>query len=905
MSRSPLPALSLAATLCACATAALAAPAARSLTLYVAPNGNDAWSGKLAAPNLAGSDGPLASLPGARDAIRRSKAAGTLKAPVKVLLRGGMYSLPEPFVLTPQDSGTDDCPVTYAAYPGERPIISGGDKVTRWRKTDDGLWTATIRRVRRRESMPRELWIDGRRRTLARSPNTGYFTMVGRGATDKDPVSGKKIDPGKQAFRFRPEDIEGLGDLAGANIVAFFWWETGHLPISGIDRETDTMVLTGEMKWPFWADQRYYIENTRAALDAPGEWFLDRATERLYYKPLPGEDPSRVTAVLPRLGQVLLIKGDPQAGLTVDNIRFEGLQFSYAGYALEPTGHCDWQAACTVPSVIEADGASKCSFERCEVSHIGNYGICFHSGCKDNSITQCEITDIGAGGVRIGGDGNPPNDAMLTRGNKVVNCFIHDIGVVFAGAIGVWVGQSSDNLIDHNEICDTNYTAISVGWTWGYGPTTAHRNLIEYNHLHHLARGVLGDMGAIYTLGPSPGTVERYNLIHDIWCFGYGGGGIYPDEGSSEILIENNVVYNTVSGGLTFHYGRNCTVRNNIFAFARDQQIVRGQDEEHVAFHFDNNIVYFETGRVWSAGGAHRNWTADGNCYFNTAGEPLRFAADMSWEDWQRAGFDRHGIVADPKFVNAGARDFRLQPDSPALKVGFKPIDISPAGLIGPADWVAKPRKIKRPPLNFGAPEQVKPRLINDGFEHTPVGATADGATTWGETATATVRVTEEQAATGKRSLKFQDQAGLDQPWNPHIWYSPNLYEGFIRLQYDLRLEPGAEFCNELRDAANPYRVGPSVSTDAKGALTARGKPVTTLPANAWVHFDITTSLGKQSTHKWNLTVTIPHQAPVTLTDLPCDQDWKALEWLGFISNSTTRLAFFLDNVKLELLRDK
>ena len=131
------------------------------------------------------------------------------------------------------------------------------------------------------------------------------------------------------------------------------------------------------------------------------------------------------------------------------------------------------------------------------------------------------------------------------------------------------------------------------------------------------------------------------------------------------------------------------------------------------------------------------------------------------------------------------------------------------------------------------------------------------------------------------------------------------MYEGFVRLQYDLRFEPGAQCWNEFRDAMNHYRVGPSLGVDAQGQLTDSKKPVTKLPPNTWVHMDITTSLGKQSTHKWNLTVTVPGQEPIKLTDLPCDQDWKAFEWLGFISNSTTKLAFFLDNVKLELVKGK
>jgi hypothetical protein len=641
-----------------------------------------------------------------------------------------------------------------------------------------------------------------------------------------------------------------------------------------------------------------------SCLDAPGEWYLDKATETLYYIPFSGEDPTKETAILPRLTQLVLLNGDPDAGKFVDDIRFEELQFKYADYVLEPEGHCDWQAAVTIPAAIQAVGARRCSLDRCEVSHVDNYGIWFRSGCSDNKVTQCELTDIGAGGVRLGEGGNPATENAQTKRNTVSNDFIHDIGIIFKGAIGIWVGQSSDNVLSHNEICDTNYSAISVGWTWGYGPTTAHNNIIEYNHLHHLCRGVMSDMGAIYTLGTSPGTVERNNLIHDVWCYTYGGGGIYPDEGSSDILIENNIVYHTVSGGLTFHYGQNCTVRNNIFAFGRDQQVIRGRDEEHIAFNFERNIVYYDSGDTWSAGGPHHNWTADYDCYWNASGAPLKLAG-MTWEEWRKAGFDLHGVNADPQFVNPKAADFLLKPDSPALKLGFQPIDMSTVGLVGPKEWTDLPKRIKRAPVVFGVTEATKPHLIDDGFEKTPVGATAEGAVTWGETATATVRVTDEVAATGKHSLKFQDQPGLDHPWNPHIWYSPNLSEGVARLQYDLRLQPGAPFWNEWRDTAATYHVGPSLGVDAEGQLSVGGQKVVKLPADTWVHLDITCGLGKSSTHSYDVTITIPGQTPVKVTHVACDPSFTRLEWLGFISNSVTKVAFYIDNVKLELLKTK
>jgi len=150
---------------------------------------------------------------------------------------------------------------------------------------------------------------------------------------------------------------------------------------------------------------------------------------------------------------------------------------------------------------------------------------------------------------------------------------------VYPSAIGVWVGQSSRNTISHNHIHDLFYTAISVGWTWGYAPNQCAGTLIEFNHLHHIGKDMLSDMGAIYTLGVQPGTVIRNNLIHDVQSFTYGGWGIYTDEGSSNLVIENNIVYRTKSAGFHQHYGRENLVRNNIFAFGKEFQLMRTRAE--------------------------------------------------------------------------------------------------------------------------------------------------------------------------------------------------------------------------------------------------------------------------------------------------------------------------------------
>ncbi|OGV68834.1 MAG: hypothetical protein A3K19_01755 [Lentisphaerae bacterium RIFOXYB12_FULL_65_16] len=870
----------------------------------VATNGNDAWSGKLAAPNAARTDGPLATLAGARDAVRRGRAGGALAQPVTVLVRDGVYRLSEPLTFTPEDSGSDTCPVTYAAYPGERPVISGGREITGWRFDAARVcWVVDIPEAKGRKWTFRRLYVNGDRRPLARTPNEGeFFRVQGKAAPLQDPKTGKETDSSKISFRFKPGDLGpqgGSDNLAGADVVTLRAWESGMLPVASVDWATNCVMLAGPMKWSIETGQRYYVENLAAALDAPGEWYLDREAGVLSYKPREGERLGEVSVVAPVLTQLLLIKGDPTAGLPVGNLHFEGLVFADSDYVLEPEGHSDWQAAVTVPAAIQANGARACSIERCEVRNIGNYAVWFERGCTDNRIVQNEIHELGAGGVRLGEQGVREKETEQTSRNTISNNFIHDGGSVFYGAHGVWVGQSSDNIITHNEICDFNYTGLSVGWSWGYSPTTCHRNLIEYNHLHHLGRGMLCDMAAIYTLGISTGTKIRYNLIHDIWDWveGYGAGGIYPDEGSSGILIENNVVYRTTAGGLTIHYGKDILARNNILAFGREQQVYLGRSDKDSNQTFERNIVYYDQGRLFSR---MSTLVADNNVYFDASGEEVRFPGDLDLAAWQAKGYDQHSVIADPLFVDPQHGDFRFRPGSPALTLGFQPIDISQAGLTGAKAWTDRPKRLTYTYTGIPSKIEAPPLQLDDGFELSLVGAGPESAYISGETKGAAIRVTDEMAAPGgKRSLKFLDAPGLDQIWNPHMYYTPHDRRGVVRESFDLRLEQGAIVWHEWRTGGSDYFVGPSLRISADGKLKAGDQELLTLPIGQWVRFELACTIGKQATGRYSLAITVPGQPPKEWNDLACHPRFKAIEWVGFVSNATEKAVFYLDNIRL------
>lgn len=593
---------------------------------------------------------------------------------IEIRFADGRYPIEKPLTLGSEDSGSTETPLRLIPADGAKPVISGGRILGNFTLQPNGHWQAKV-------DGPRfeQLWVNGRRAVRAREPDTGMFHMK----SIKEEITGETarqtVEIGDDAARWL-RDLDPQA-LAAVQMLAYHKWDNTRRFIEKVDGNTFTTRGEAMKSWNSWdAKTGLVFENLAAGLDEPGEWFLS-PDGVLSYIPRTGEIIETADVIAPLCEKLLVIQGNAEK--PVSHVEIRGLSFQNTGWICPEKGFEPNQAAASIEAVIQIDHARNLTLTDCEIARGGIYGVWLRAGCRNIAVIESYLHDLGAGGVRIG----TTADGADTGGNRIENCIIRDGGTVFPCAVGVWIGQSGDNALVHNEIGYFAYTGVSVGWRWGYAPSEAKRNRIEFNHIHHIGNGLLSDMGGIYTLGPSEGTVLRNNRIHDIVSYDYGGWGLYNDEGSTGILLENNLVYRTTSGGYHQHYGKENIIRNNIFAFARDQQLQFTRPEEHLSFQFSHNIVLWEKGPLWGGGaGGRGNIESDHNLYWRSDGGDIDFFG-IPLKDWQQRGHDLHSTFTDPSFKDPAAGDFTFKDPAIPARAGVTPFDASQAGVTGPAAW--------------------------------------------------------------------------------------------------------------------------------------------------------------------------------------------------------------------------
>lgn len=673
---------------------------AANKTIYLSSRGSDSGDGTIAHP--------FYSLNKAIEGKLSETASDTLF----VIVQSGDYYMDRPFTLYQSSSR----PIVIKSQEGEKPRFIGGISIKGWEKFGDKLYRAYIPEVLQFGFSFEQFYVNGERAVLARTPNENWYEV--ESSAEKPLVKGIRCaDYAVQRINFHPEDWSTLAnassnDLTNLKFRFYHKWSITHKPAEFVQQDSAFIYTggTGMHPWnPIQKGSRYIMYDYMAALDNPGEWYLDRAQGYIYYMPREVDDMSSVSCFAPTLKQWVIFQG--KADAPVKNIHFNNLSFQFSSYLMPKQGEKPEQAAVEADAAMTFDYSENINFIDCELMYTGAYAMWFRQECHNNRVDHCYLANLGGGGIKIGEPYYRNDRRQVTHGNVVNNTIITHVGTELPSAVGIAILQSSDNQITHNEISDLRYSGISVGWVWGYnnsmkvwtwgiGPdgksmslqariiNPAVRNIIEYNHIHHIGWGELSDMGAIYTLGESQGTRISHNVIHDVWSYDYGGWGLYTDEGSSDIELSYNLVYRCKSGGFHQHYGRNNKIENNIFAFGHYYQIQYTRPETHQSFSFKHNIILYDKGEVlvgpgWKSG----KIDMDKNMYWGINGES-KFAED-TFSEWNKR-MEPHSIQADPMFLDVMNDNYGFKSTKNIRKIGFKTWDYSKSGLYGSESWKQK-----------------------------------------------------------------------------------------------------------------------------------------------------------------------------------------------------------------------
>ena len=531
-----------------------------ALDLYVSPTGNDSNPGTQTQP--------FQSIPRAQTEVRNLIKLG-LSSPTTVFLRSGTYRLSSTLSFTELDSGTSQYPITYTSYPGESAIISGGIGITGWTKTTGPVWQATITTTK-----PfRDLFLDNIRLTRARFPNYGFMRTIDMNA-DRT-----------QFILDRPLPTSPNWTLANnAELVTLYSWETSRTPISfktisnGIVTNVTVGVsgISSGLLSPI-IGQQIFIENDISLLDVPGEWYLDIPSHKVYYYPLNGEDPNTKNMTAPILNELISLKGTHNQPIT--NFHLKNLSIQDSDWSMPATGYDGLQgnyrllnktnsySASPITGAVNLQYLHDSTFFNNNFGHLGAAGITLGVGVKNFTFDHNKVYDVGGNCLHVGWDAGKSMGvewplATINGGDvpqliTLSNNEIHNCAQVFYGGYGILASYVPDLTISHNLIHDLPYSGIGITSQWAPGVTSLVRSKIEYNHLYQVTT-LLGDGGAIYTLGNNSASTIYNNLIHNFdrspYATGGENNGIFFDEYSSGYSVANNVIYYTSGAYIRHNY---------------------------------------------------------------------------------------------------------------------------------------------------------------------------------------------------------------------------------------------------------------------------------------------------------------------------------------------------------------
>ena len=668
---------------------------------FVSPDGNDSYTGTLPNPTSDGKDGPFRTIQKARDTVRKQIAQG-MSSDIIVMLRGGNYYINSTLSFDWRDSGRDGYKVVYRNYPGEEPVIIGGQPIKNWEHYKGNIYKAKIDPTWTFHT----LYENWERATLARHPNEGYFRVA------------KISDSPKKQFIFFQEDVPQISDTA--NLQVFIWpggpkgywnWVSEIINVKEVDYEKNVITLSHETIYELGAGSRYFVQRSLDLLDSPGEFYLDERTGTLYYWPreLPIEEQ---TIIAPKVKRVIEVRGSPDN--PARNIRFEGLTIRCSDLPEEFTTWYGWDA------LIYLENVENIEIKYCRIMNAGLHGVCLGKLAQNNTVYGNLVYDIGHTGIILQGLGRTIK--YINKHNQIINNHIHHVGQIIRHGDGIILEHSGNNIVSHNRIHDCPRHAISlhscspsmiigetidgIFVTRENAKDFAHtrNNNVSFNDLSDAMKDSQ-DGGVINTWGTGTGNLIYNNLIHDIeipftgtGSFGFG---LRLDDASDNFTITKNIIIGLRSGGGSLW----CPVHlkgvgnrffNNIVANNDAEKGTLGSHEyetrygvepnreliieKNIFYNSGDNIYHFDN---WAE---NRFSKADYNIFYNENGSyGVSGVPDANnLEEWKQildGRYDRHSIVADPLFMDPENGDYRLRYDSPAYALGFEDPDFENIGL--------------------------------------------------------------------------------------------------------------------------------------------------------------------------------------------------------------------------------
>jgi len=655
-----------------------------SSTVYVSPIGWDSNTGL--SPTVGSSSGPVLTIQHAIDLVRGMPGTHTVE------VAAGKYVVTAPIQLTAADSG-----LTLEGAAGALPIILGSQQITGFQKVSGGWWEAPVPAGMTFS----QLYVNGNRRLRPRVPSSGYLYVGGVGpVTDASGAT--------SSFQCNPGDLNPSVNYAGAEAYIFNTWNASEATVASVSNNTVTLTAptgTGAAYTQIQQGHRYFLENVRAAFGNPGDWYLDTSRSVLMVMPEAGDDMTTAEVRAPVVQNLLQVEGNHLENDYATNISIQNLSFRQTAYSLPAQGRQWLFGAMDLTGALQFTDAQTCTINDCQLEQCGGYAIEFDNGCNGMTVTNNVMSDEGGGGVKSGSVAYTTATSLWTQNVTIEDNLIQSVGRIHPDAPAIVISQSPNNLIRHNTIQDTYFTPIYLPGTSNYGPSLEYGEAVSDNFITQVGQGELSDMGLIYLSGVSPGSWFIGNIGSNVTCDpqGYGGWGIYLDQGASDVDVERNVISNVSSSGFYQNYGEDNVIKNNIFANGMFCDVGLNTPENHLSFTFEHNILYGSSYNVFRGTWTGADYVMDYNVYWHPTRTPV-WNGD-TFAGWQATGHDTHSVYSDPLFVNAANGNFNLQAGSPATSLGMSPIQISGAGITWTSHQPFGPQTM---PVNSGAASPLR-----------------------------------------------------------------------------------------------------------------------------------------------------------------------------------------------------